>query len=88
MLIAVARSRAAERLPDGAARQEALAQAAEAWRAAVEICPEDALRRFNLAMTLLDLGRREEAVQELERCVALAPEDAAARRELEKVRAK
>lgn len=88
LLIAVARSRAAERLADGAARSQALMRAAEAWRAAVAICPEDALRRFNLAMTLLDLGRRDEAVQELERCVALAPEDAAARRELEKARAR
>jgi choline-sulfatase len=88
MLIAVARSRGAERLPDGAARQEALALAAGAWRAAVESCPGDALRRFNLAMTLLDLGRREEAVAELEQCVALAPEDGVARRELERARAK
>src|SRR5262249_12669149 len=86
LLIAVARSRQAEGLPDGSERAATLERAAAAWRAAVESCPSEANRRFNLAQTLLDLGRDDEAIAELERVVALAPEDATARRALDEAR--
>ncbi len=87
LLIAVTRSRDAESRPDGAERQAALEAAATAWQAAIALCPDDALRRFNLAMTLLDLGRRDDAIRELERCVELAPDYSRARDELAAARA-
>jgi arylsulfatase A-like enzyme len=86
LLIAVVRSRQAEALPDGAGRTASLQRAEAAWRAAVESCPAEANRRFNLAQTLRDLGRDDEAIAELERVVALAPEDATAQRALDDVK--
>ncbi len=82
MLIAVTYSRHAESVAESAERMAVLEHAAAAWRDAVEICPADALRHYNLAMTLMDLGRPTQAIPELERCVELAPEDGKAREQL------
>jgi arylsulfatase A-like enzyme len=82
LLLAVAGSRQAESLPDGEERRLALSKAASAWRTALQSCPGDALRHFNLAMTLLDLGAREEAVAELVRARQLAPDDPSIERQL------
>jgi hypothetical protein len=56
-------------------------------RSAVASCPDDALRRFTLAMTLLDRARAGAAAAELERCLELAPDEESARRQLEILRA-
>jgi len=49
----------------------------------VESCFAEANRRFNLVQTLFALGRDDDAIAELERVVALAPEDATAQRALD-----
>ena len=49
--------------------------------------PDDAVARSNLAVSLIGLGRLQEAVPELQRAVQADPNDANARRLLDMARA-
>lgn len=57
------------------AEQKRLPEALELFRKSIEADPQAAPPRINLGRTLLVLGRRDEAVQELERALAVALSD-------------
>jgi protein O-GlcNAc transferase len=56
-------------------RERRWEDAADAYRHAIENQPAFTLGRFNLARMLIALGRNDDAVSELEKLIALAPED-------------
>jgi Flp pilus assembly protein TadD len=63
-------------------RNRDYATALDLWRSTVAHAPENPRARNALAVALMDLGRSEEAEQELRRTLALDPEHANARRNL------
>ena len=56
-------------------RERRWEEAADAYRHAIENQPAFRLGRFNLARMLIALGKNDDAVAELEKLIALAPED-------------
>lgn len=60
-----------------ASRAGRLAEAAESFRRAVAVGPDEPTYRTNLARTLDRLGRREEAVEELQEALRRSPDSAA-----------
>jgi tetratricopeptide (TPR) repeat protein/tRNA A-37 threonylcarbamoyl transferase component Bud32 len=60
---------------DGESRRRQLAQAAEAYRLALERSPQDFWSHFQLGRCSLALGRSPDAMASLSACVALRPEE-------------